>query len=206
MAGLFSSFAGALVAADSPRFTDGLTVAQKTEVGLDHLNSDNVAVINALVRQDEAAAHHRDPTVVSTSFSTRRNDHEREITGIDHLTPAQVKRLDELIAPRITDAVPPPPDAVFVPSLPSLIISSVDTVSPPRSPLEIHGSFSLSYGWSKEGSTRGGDAVVSIHDPDHNLTVTLGYSEYRGKIYTPLLSPIDNYYYNRPGFDPLSDR
>ena len=43
---------------------------------------------------------------------------------------------------------------------------------------ELHGTFSLSYGWGKGGySEKTGAMTVTMEDPDKGLAVSVGYSE-----------------------------
>jgi hypothetical protein len=187
-------------AAESSRFTDSLTAQQRTELGLNGLSSDNVAVINALVRQDESTVQLRNNNVRSTRFSQRRTEHERTIAGLDQLKPEQIAKLDELIGQRFAPAPSPLLESAMVPS--ALSVSSVENNSAPRRP-EIHGSFSLTYGWGKGGSVMGGDATLMYEDPDHRYSVLFNYSQYRGKGFVPGLYPGD--FYSPYSFRPLPD-
>jgi hypothetical protein len=58
--------------ADDVRFSATLTAAQRDHAGLTQLSADNVAVIDGLIRQDEAASKFRDNDVDHTRFSQRR--------------------------------------------------------------------------------------------------------------------------------------
>src|SRR6185312_15931005 len=79
------------------RFSATLTPAQRERAGLTQLNADNVAVIDGLVRQDEAASKFRDNDVDRTRFSERRTPREREIAGLEHLSASQLTALDDLV-------------------------------------------------------------------------------------------------------------
>ena len=65
-----------------------------------------------------------------------------------------------------------------------------------RAGREIHGSFSLSYGFGKGGySEKTGSMVLNFEDPEHHLAVAVGYTEshvkggygYRGDYYSDSL-------------------
>jgi hypothetical protein len=191
---LLSWGAPIIQAAESGRFTDSLTTQQRAEVGLEKLSSDNVAVINALVRQDGSTSQLRNNNVRATKFSQRRTEHERSIAGLTLLNPEEIARLDDLVGLRFA---PPPSPLLETASMPSILsISAMDTTTTPRRP-EIHGSFSLTYGWSKGGSVKGGDATLFYQDPEHRYSILFNYSEYRGKGYAPWLYPRDTYYPSR---------
>jgi hypothetical protein len=188
-------------ATDDPRFSSTLRPAQWTESGLNKLTTDNVAVIDALVRVDKAASEYRNNNIGSTRFSERRTEHERTISGLYLLTPAQVEKLDQLVAFRVAR-----PMAQFDTSIPAPRLN-LENVTVPNRPPEIHGSVSLTYGWGKGGSVRGADSVFTYDDPARRFSLLFGYSEYRGKGDIPLYYPGDIYYRNRPVLEvPPTDR
>ncbi|MEO7412639.1 MAG: hypothetical protein ABIZ81_04720 [Opitutaceae bacterium] len=190
-------------ASDDVRFSATLSDAQRAETGLAQLTEDNIAVIDALVRQDEATLKRRGSLGSFGAFSQRRSENEKEIAGFSRLTPAQLERLDGLTGIRIS---PPPP----------MLVSETKTrkatpgvlVRPVERPyaLEVHGSVSLTYGWSKAGSTRGGEMVVNLQDPAHRFSLSVGYSEYRGKGLSPLYDPADDSYRYRSTSEAPLDR
>jgi hypothetical protein len=168
------------------------------ETGLDQLTSDNVAVIDALVRLDTVAATRLlHSTIRSTRFSQRRTEHERDIAGFVRLNDEQLAKLDQFVALRI----PAPP----LPLTADLPYASIGFEAPPvfnkRPAVELHGSFSLTYGWTKGGSVRGADTTVTMIDPKHRFALTVGYSEYHGKGLAPYASPADGTY--SPFYRPL---
>jgi hypothetical protein len=181
----------AAVAAEDVRFSATLSDSQRAETGLAQLTADNVAVIDALVRQDEATLKRRGSLASFGAFSQRRSDREREIAGLAQLTPAQLARLDGLAGLRIS---PPPPmilsEAKSAKGTPGIL------VRPAERPyaLEVHGSMSLSYGWSKAGSTRGGEMTINLQDPEHRFAINIGYSQYQGKGAAPSYDPADESY------------
>ncbi len=191
--------AGLRAADDSePRFSSTLSPTQRAETGLDQLTSDNVAVIDALVRLDTVAATRLlHSTIRSTRFSQRHTAHECEIAGFARLTDAQLTKLDQFVALRI----PAPPVALSA-DLPYATIGFESPPAPVKRPsVEIHGSFSLTYGWSKGGSVRGGNSTVTMVDPKHRFALTVGYSEYRGNglaPYPPYLGDSTYVPYYRP--------
>ncbi len=185
----------AAVAADDARFSTSLSTDQRAETGLALLTEDNIAVIDALVRQDETTLQRRGTHAAFGSFSQRRSEHERGIAGLARLNPAQIARLDALIAARTSPALP-----LF--SAESGYRTAVTRPVAQKTGLEIHGSVTLSYGWSKTGSVRGGEMVVNIHDPAHpNFSLTISYAQYRGKGMLPYYDPL----YDLPRYRPLDE-
>jgi hypothetical protein len=186
---LLATPARAATAGDDGRFSETLSDAQRAEAGLTQLTEDNVAVIDALVRQDIATLKRRGSLGSFGEFSQRRNEHEREIAGLARLTPAQLARLDGLAGVRIS---PPAPiniaETKSSKPTPGLLVKPVER----SSALEVHGSMSLTYGWSKNGSTRGGEMVISLQDPARRFAINIGYSEYHDKGPTPVYDPMDD--------------
>lgn len=176
------------------RFSSTLSPAQQAETGLDRLTVDNIAVIDALVRLDAAAATRLvRNNIRTTHFSERRTAHEREIAGLDRLTPEQVRKLDQFVALRIPAPVPSDADLAYA----SVRLDATTPVAIKKPAPEIHGSLSLTYGWSRGGSIRGADTSVTYVDPRKRYSITVGYSEYRGNGLAP-------YPYATPYFSPYS--
>jgi hypothetical protein len=64
---------------------------------------------------------------------------------------------------------------------------------------EIHGAFSLSYGFGSGGySEKTGSMVLNLEDPDRGYSITVGYSESHVKGGHP-------YIYRDPFYDPYRD-
>ena len=197
----FCTAAPAAAPDDDLRFSATLSESQRKEAGLGELTEDNIAVIDALVRQDIATVKRRNSTASLGSFSQRRTEHEREIAGLARLTPEQLARLDGLIALRV---FPPPAYQLNSEHRPN---SSGEMKPVTRvKGLEIHGSVTFTYGWSKGGSVRGGDMVVTAQDPAGRYKITVGYSEYRGKGLSPYIGYDDEFDRYRPGTIYAPDR
>jgi len=179
-----------------PKFSSTLSPDQLKQTGLDQLSTDNVAVIDALVRLDVAALRLRNNNIRSTRFTERRTDHERDIAGLDHLTADQLRKLDQFVALRIP--------APVIPLGADLSNASVSLDAAPipfkRPAPEIHGSFTLTYGWGKGGSIKGADSVITYVDPSHRFSLSVGYSQYSGSGLAPYPYATDGLYppYYRP--------
>ena len=175
-AALFAVIPATGHAADT-RFTQSLTASECTEVGLNKLSSDQVAVIDALVRRDLAnptTSSQKDPAV-ALRFSQRLTADERRIAGLALLTEAEVARLDALVdrhgsASRSTQLLGP---LVFATSSPRLRSPDTKAATAP----EVHGSISLSIGGGKGFSERTGSMNLNYVDPEHGFSIAVGYSE-----------------------------
>lgn len=181
---------GARAADDDTRFSSTLSQTQRTETGLPQLSEDNIAVIDALVRQDIATVKRRNSTTSLGTFSQRRTDHEREIAGLAKLTPEQLARLDGLIGLRVF----PPPSYQLNSEHRTASLGPVKPVTTVRG-LEIHGSVSLTYGWSKEGTVKGGEMEVTATDPKGRFRLRVAYGEYHGDGLSPYVGAPGDYYY-----------
>jgi 2-oxo-4-hydroxy-4-carboxy--5-ureidoimidazoline (OHCU) decarboxylase len=175
-------------ATDLTRFSQVLTAEQRAATGLDQLTSDQLAVLDALVRHDDAYAVPSTPAHPRPAhFSQRLSADERRNAGLTRLSPDQLARLDALVEQRVPLRVPfvAPAAGATTPAV------EVERVRP-----QIHGSVTLGMGWGSGGySEMGGSMVVDYYDPAHNLDLLLGYSEVHTK------GPV--YYRNCPdGFLP----
>jgi hypothetical protein len=184
------------------RFSATLSPDLRDRTGLSHLSVDNVAVIDGLVRQDEAASKFKDNDVDHTRFSQRRSARERTIAGLDHLTGAQVSLLDDLVGQRIS-GIPPAATttAAYITSSGGSVTGTAVKPNLPAQKLDIHGEIGYTYGWGKGGSVSGGDIVLTYDDPAGRYSVLVGYSEYRGKGLAPCFYPG---YGLLPGYGPYA--
>lgn len=161
--------------APETRFSQALPAADFTAGGLAHLTSDEVAVIDALVRRDTTARLQAPPAdSTPAAFSARLTAEERRTAGLTRLSPAELTRLDELVErqqnARLARTLLAPP--VF------LSRSREATPRETKGGREVHGSFSLSYGFGRGGySERSGSASWTVEDPARGYAVTVGYAE-----------------------------
>ena len=172
------------------RFSATLSPDLRDRTGLSHLSVDNVAVIDGLVRQDEAASKFKDNDVDHTRFSSRRTPRERAISGLDHLTGEQISLLDDLVGQRIS-GINPAATAVagYITSSGGSATGTAVKPNLPAQKLDIHGEIGFTYGWGKGGSVSGGDIVLSYEDPAGRYSVLFGYAEYHGKGLVPCFYP-----------------
>ncbi len=152
------------------RFSQSLNATDKTASGLDRLTSDEVAVIDALVRRDTTARNGESPA----RFSQRLTEQEQKIAGFDTLSAGELPRLDAMIeryhSAKLARTLLAPPT----------YLSRHARMQPENAKPEknVHGSFSLSYGFGKGGySEKTGSMVVHIDDPKRRFSISIGYTE-----------------------------
>ena len=199
--GLFAASSG--LAQDDMRFSATLNSDQREATGLAHLSADNVAVIDGLVRQDEAASKFKNNNVDHSRFSGRRTERERDIAGLNQLTPAQLTRLDGLVGLRISGPVAAEPATAAVTTITTTAGTAVQSPTAGRK-LDIHGELGFTYGWGKGGDFSGGDLILTYDDPEGRYSVLFGYSEYHGKGLLPCYYPGYGPYRSYPGAMPFT--
>ncbi|MBI5770767.1 MAG: hypothetical protein HZA93_23520 [Verrucomicrobia bacterium] len=151
------------------RFSQSLSAGEIVETGLNRLSSDQVAVIDALVRRNPV-----DPAKPDARFSERLSDDERRAAGWALLTEAQRAKLDGLVTRQAAAA-----------SAAALMGPLV--IAPARAPVRVaetkaapgpHGSFFFSMGWGKGGySEKSGGMTVNYEDPARGFAVSASYAE-----------------------------
>jgi hypothetical protein len=171
---LAAALSATVRATEIMRFSQVLTGEQRAATGLDQFTSDQLAVLDALVRHDDAYAVPSTPAHPrSARFSQRLNADERRNAGLTRLSPDQLARLDALVEQRVPLRVP------FVAPAASATASAVEVE---RVRPQIHGEVTLGMGWGSGGySEMGGSMVVDYYDPAHNFDLLMGYSEVHTK-------------------------
>lgn len=188
--------AATTAAAADTRFSQTLAIAERAEIGFNRLSSDQVASLDALVRRDfanQTSTRRTDPPPPAR-FSQRLTAQERTVAGLTLFNEKELARLDELVAQSTASALArallAPP--TFYPT--GMRLRPLEDV---KTTPEIHGSFSLSYGWGKGGySEKTGAMELNYADPAHNFAVSVGYSE--SHIKGPMIPYRDDYI--RDGF------
>lgn len=163
------------------RFSTGLSAADRTAAGLAKLSSDQVAVIDAFVRRDTGTQSSvttqragDNAEKAATTFSQRLTANERNTAGLALLTPTEVAFLDALVerhqAAKLARTLLSPPSY--------LAPRSAVTPTEKKQEREIHGSFSLSYGFGSGGySEKTGSMVLTMEDPAKGYAISVGYTE-----------------------------
>lgn len=185
-------------AADT-RFSQMLAISERAEIGFNRLSSDQVAALDALVRRDFAtrtsSSSRKTDSPPPARFSQRLTADERTVTGLTLFNETELARLDALVdhhtSAALARALLAPP--VFYPT--GMRLRPIETT---KSAPEIHGSFTLSYGWGKGGySEKTGGMELNYTDPARNFAVSFSYWETHVKGGVPYR---DDYY--RDGISP----
>jgi len=159
--------------AQEARFSQKLTATERTAMGLEKLSSDQLAVLDALIRSNENMSAKPDAAhPPPTRFSQRLSADERKSAGLDLLTEAELTRLDAFV------------EQYEAGSPPSVAAESAATALKPelKGPApEIHGMISFTYGAGRGGySEKGGSMLLNYDDPAHGFSLLVGYGEMRG--------------------------
>ncbi len=150
---LIASFLSApLFAGESPRFSMSISAEQRTAAGLDVLDSDQIAALDALVRlnhrqvgaAERKPATERSPVAAATaadttsdSFCASLSPDQLRAAGLDRLTAAQQTDLDTIVA------------ALYAPAEVATATNTktVQAVEFFPDRWEVHGEFGLSFGF-----------------------------------------------------------
>lgn len=184
--------------AAAARFSQSLATTERTAAGLERLSSDQVAILDALVRRDltaQATPRRADAPPLPARFSQRLSADELRNAGLATLTAAELTQLDQFVERRVSSslarALLSPP--TFVP----LSVRARVAEAKPKTP-EIHGSFTLGMGFGSGGySERFGGMTLTYEDPIRNFAVSFSYSESHIKGAPP-------YYVRDPLYDPTA--
>ena len=157
------------------RFSQSVGTPERPLLGLDRLSADQVAALDALIRRDTTLRSRANADAnAPDAFSRRLSADELRLTGLDALPAETLARLDAAIARRQTAVMAP---FLLTPPVYLARPSRIETREQKRE-RELHGTFSLSYGWGKGGySEKTGAMTVTMEDPDKGLAVSVGYSE-----------------------------
>ena len=155
------------------RFSQALTVAERTEIGVSRFSSDQVAVLDALVRRDVAGRLNPKAEGTAQNFSGKLTVDERRNAGLGLLTSAEVTRLDQLVDQHAAAVLA----RTLLAPLPPPRLRPINPTET-KSERKIHGTYSLSFGWGSGGySERTGSVMLHLDDPDGRYAISVGYSE-----------------------------
>lgn len=171
MALLTGNCARAQFALERP-FTETLAGGEQSSAGLARLSAKQIEELNRQITKELKLARQGDVRGFSTSFSQRRTAAQREAAGLNLLTDAELKTLDDVIARTMAQ-----------PSLPGTVAraASVDSIETTRIKPEVHGEVSLAYGMTSGGrSLYGGSMALSVEDPKSGISTAIRYSQFRG--------------------------
>lgn len=171
MALMAGNLAQAQFTLDRP-FTETLAIEERSTSGLAKLSPKQIEDLNRQVTKELTLARQGDVRGFATSFSQRRTEAQRKSAGLDLLTDAELKVLDDVIARTMAR-----------PSLPGTLarVTSIDSIETTRIKPEVHGEVSLTYGMASGGrSFYGGSMAVTYEDPNSGLSTAIQYSQFRG--------------------------
>lgn len=152
-------------------FTATLSADQRAAAGLSTLAAPEKAALDQLVAAELARLRTGGAQELAGTFVSRRTDPERQLAGLDRLTPAELARLNELVTAALS-ARPKPKER------PRL---KEDDVIGAKSPPEIHGAVSLTYGWAGGGRNyRAASFWVDYFDPATGLGLGFGMTNLSG--------------------------
>ena len=191
---LFSSSFAFVRAADADlRFSKTLAPAELSATGLDQLSSDQLAILDALIRRDISQSRFVSKDPRPDRFSARLTDSEREQSGLAQLAEPHLAALDAHVAPLAA----PPASASGVRFTPNSRYAPVPSVKIDRGP-RIHGELTLMVAAGSDGySAYGGGVAVTLDDPAGKMALTVAYSEVRSKGGHPWRYCGDYYYPRR---------
>ena len=159
-----------------PAATDGfsatLPASQQAAAGLTLLSTAERTALDQLIDADLAAVRQNEPGAYIGTFVGRRSDAELKVAGLDRLTPAELTKLNELVAAIIT--VHPKPKQ-------RPRIKDDDVINAAAKP-EIHGSISVTVGSGGKGRNFWGSTLwMDYFDPASGLGLSVGLSSFTGK-------------------------
>ena len=160
--------------ADDRRFSATLNASDSAQIGLPRLSSDQIAVLDALVRNDiNTAEFQRQPR--PALFSQRLSASERHSAGFELLNETELSQLDagvERFAQPVTN------DSGQATALNSPAKDGNPTSFQLKRAPEIHGAVTLMVAVGSHGySAYGGAIDLTYTDPDHHFMIGVGYSE-----------------------------
>lgn len=165
--------------ADDRKFSATLSPAESAQIGLSRLSSDQIAVVDALVRND-LVIFEADPTPSvprPAQFSQRLNAEERRLAGFALLNETEIAQLDAGVERYVRPATIT--SGTFSDQSPRT--RNLTSVRVRRDP-EIHGSVTLMVAGGSGGySAYGGAINLSYYDPARRFAIEVGYSEIRSK-------------------------
>jgi hypothetical protein len=166
--------ASGLVAAEpvAARFSHTLNAAEREEVALERLTSDQMAVLDALIRRDISNRGRRTESTPAV-FSQRLTPDEFKNAGLTVFTGPQLLKLDGWVE-RYTAA-----GLARTLLAPPVYVARSRPVEPREDKAErkIHGTFTLQMGWGSGGySERTGAVDLRMDDPKGRYSIQVGYA------------------------------
>lgn len=156
--------------------TDLIAAEAGATAGLGKLTAAQRDELDRLIQRELTLAREGDVRGFAGTFSTRRTAAERAAAGLEGLEPAELAKLDLMVA-RLLETPAPTTWPVRLPRSSSVANAEVQPVG---DRLKVHGHVSATYGWGGGGSFYGGSLGTSVYDPVTGTSLYLGLSDYRG--------------------------
>jgi hypothetical protein len=165
------------VQAEQAGFSSSLSAENRKLTGLDRLNSEQLAALDAQVSQEISSARQGRTPAFATSFSHRRTPQQRKTSGLDTLMTPELARLDTLIAAQVAAQ---PTTTALVPLAPARTSDSApDFVEYSTRKLELHGEIGMTYMAASDGSHGyGGWVETTVSDPERHFSLTVGIDQF----------------------------
>ena len=175
---LANGVAAAEPTGEEVRLSKALPPSEFNAAGLSQLSSDEIAVLDALVRRDTLTTQSTTSGRASrpARFSERLTADERKNSGLAQLTEAQLGQLDQYVA-RLSAPMVGTSGVLRSAGNSSGVVTSTSLRRAP----EIHGMISLMYGVGSGGYSERGGAMVLTYDDPSGISLAVGYSEVRTK-------------------------
>ena len=176
------------------RFVEDLTSEERTAIGAQKLTPAQAAALDGLVSHDVTIAKEGGVTGFSSAFLDRHTAAERAAAGAGALTSSERVALDVLVARAI--ALVPPPDQAFTyspPAKPTPAPPPPETLVSEPLHAEVHGDVSLTFGGGHGSSFYGTSFDLNVTDPSGKFTLGVGYEQFHGKGFYPLVGPYSPY-------------
>ena len=161
-------------ASEGVRLSRTLIPAEYEDSGLKQLTSDQVAILDALVRRDTANQLRPNSSEPQPErFSERLTADERKSAGLSLLSENQLAKLDNYVA-RLSAPLGSASGSFSYQAGRTGPYVAARTLK--RAP-EIHGMISLMYGQGSDGYSERGGAMMITYDDPSGFSLAVGYSE-----------------------------
>ncbi|HEX2099586.1 MAG TPA: hypothetical protein VHF69_02925 [Candidatus Synoicihabitans sp.] len=153
-------------------FTALLTPVERAGIGVEKLDDDQRAALNAQVQREVRLARQGDVIAFAGTFTSRRPASERVAAGLEQLTAEETAQLDTLVARQLAQR-----PTIIVPRTEA----GANATTVTKSRAQWHGVLSATYGRGSGGREFYGASVTSIYDdPEHNFTAAITLARYHG--------------------------
>jgi hypothetical protein len=161
----------AQTAEGSGRFSNAIGSDARTSAGLTHLTSNEIAVLDALVRRDASRLENATPS--APTFSQRLTVDEYRSAGLAHLTAVELVNLDALVASTETPLSSPIAATLLSPDSSRRDAASIRETTGWKP--DVHGEVFIEFGGGRGLSERAGGIALTLEDPERRTAISVGY-------------------------------